>query len=135
MFEMTECQFLRKSQKTITDTTYVVLSLLKSFSKNLKDLSERENEIENLNILKKNIESIFFDYEKITPPGQYKKLYMSILRMLISLDELVASRQEELKKGVLITNLKEFEKTREKFRKLKSEVKKELKLKCGKRVK
>jgi hypothetical protein len=94
MFGMTRKQFLKRSCQTLKDIGPMILLLMEIIQKEEKGTIPSEEALKKLDIIRKDVEQVFFDYEKINPPSQYVTLHLKVLKLLTHLQEVVTSNQE-----------------------------------------
>ena len=97
MFGMTKRQFLKKSKKSLDEMGSSLLLIIQIMDKEIeKKISNNESSIRMDNI-RKNIELVFSEFEKLSPPSKCFSLYHRILNALIKLHEAVIINCESLK--------------------------------------
>lgn len=94
MFGMTRKQFKKKSSQALKDMGPSILLLMEITSKQQKKTITSQEAKTRLDLLRKDVEEVFFNYEKINPPSSYQSLYLKILQLLTHLQEVVTSNQE-----------------------------------------
>lgn len=132
MFGMTKNQFLKKSKNCLKDTGIQLILIRKIFIRESGgeiDIDETYRELDNL---RKNMEKIFFRYERLSPPSKCKPLQIKILKTLIIFQDALVANSEYLilsKKGLpgearaeMVKSMEMMEHFREKFRKLSQKV-------------
>ncbi len=132
MFGMTKKQFLKKSKKCLKDVGIELLLIREILYQETNNSTNYEECYHKMEKIRKNLEEIFFQYEKLNPPSTCQKIKMNILNTIIILQESVVAyteynvlqknglkeeARENLKKSM--TNLEEF---REKYRGLSREL-------------
>jgi archaellum component FlaC len=125
MFGMTRKQFKKKSSQALKDTGPSILLLMEITRKQQKKTIPPEEAKTKLDRIRENVEGVFFNYEKISPPAPYRSLYFKVLRLLTHLQEVVTSNQEYLAQGAdqqLEESLKLLEEFREEFHSLRREI-------------
>ncbi len=132
MFGMTKKQFLKKSKKCLKDTGIQLLLIRKVFNREHKGQIDFDETYRELDKIRKNIETIFFQYEGLKPPSKCKPLQIKILKTLIMLQEALVANLEYLnlsKKGLpeeandeFVKSLEKMGDFRDKFRKLSQKV-------------
>ncbi len=96
MFGMTRKQFKNKSSKALKDIGPSILLLMEITGKQKKKTITRDEAKTKLDLIRKDVEEVFFNYEKISPPSSYQSLYLKVLQILTRLQEVVTSNQEYL---------------------------------------
>jgi hypothetical protein len=94
VFGMTRKQFLKRSSLTLKDIGPLVLLLMEIIQKEEKGTIPGEEALKKLDIIRKDVEQVFFDYEKISPPSQYVTMHLKVLKLLTHFQEVVTSNQE-----------------------------------------
>jgi len=94
---MTRKQFLKKSRKTLQKTSENLLSLMQIIEKESNQNINPETAYWKLDILRKDIESIFFEYEKLNPPFKCDNLHRRIMNLLVKFQEVIVYNQEYLR--------------------------------------
>lgn len=123
MFGMTKKQFLKRSKKTLNQTGGLLLLIRGIMDKESNGNINNKEISKQIDSIRKNIESIFFEFEKINPPSKYVTMHLRILRALVDLQEVVTLNSEYLsaaKDGLeekAKDKLKESRNRLEKFRK------------------
>ena len=136
MFGMTKKQFLKKSKNCTKETGIQLLNLRDIFIKEQNGKLSVEDAHRRLENVRKNMENIFFKYEKLKPPSKCKGLQRKILNNLIilqgaivlNLEYLISikehSKNEDVKKYK--ESLEELDKFKEQFHIITREVDKYL---------
>ncbi|MDI6723738.1 MAG: hypothetical protein QMD61_03730 [Methanobacterium sp.] len=96
MFRMTKRQFLKKSKKYLNETGVLLLLIREVMDKEFQGKISNQEACNQMDNIRKNIESIFSEYEKSDPPSEYTSLKQKILRALINLQEAVVTNYESL---------------------------------------
>ncbi len=128
MFGMTKKQFLKKSKNCLKDTGIQLLLVRKVIYQEQNGKIDFEGAYQKLNKIRKNMETIFFEYEDLKPPSKCSSLHIEILNTLTSLQETLATNFEYLtlsEKGLKHEALQKLKKSQdqlENFRKKFQEV-------------
>lgn len=93
---MTRRQFLKKSRKTLQKTSENLLALMHIMEKEHNQTIKYETAYWKLDVIREDIESIFFEYEKLKPPRNCDKLHLWIMDLLVKLQEVIVTNQEFL---------------------------------------
>ncbi|MDI6644784.1 MAG: hypothetical protein QME14_06970 [Methanobacteriaceae archaeon] len=93
---MTQRQFLKKSRKTLQKTSENLLALMQIMEKEQKQTIKHETAYWKLDVIREEIESIFFEYEKLKPPRKCDKLHLNIMDLLVKFQEVIVTNQEYL---------------------------------------
>jgi hypothetical protein len=123
MFGMTKKQFLKRSKKALNQTGSLILLIREIMGKETSGKISNEEASKQIDNIRKSIESIFFEFEKINPPSKYVTMHIRILRVLTDLQESVTLNSEYLsasKEGldqIANNKLKESQNHLEEFRK------------------
>ncbi|MGZ7066980.1 MAG: hypothetical protein ACXVHT_01610 [Methanobacterium sp.] len=96
MFGMTKKQFLKRSKKALNETGGELLLIREIIYKEKQDNMDYNEISKELDNIRKVIESIFFEFERLRPPSRCDKLYLRILRSLTTLQESVTLNSEYL---------------------------------------
>ncbi len=94
MFGMTKKQFLKKSKNCLKESGIQLLLIRDVFNKERNceiSFDEANNKVDKI---RKNIETIFFKYEKLKPPSKCKSLQLEILKTLIILQDVLVTNSE-----------------------------------------
>jgi hypothetical protein len=78
-----------------------------------------------LDFIRKDVEQVFFNYEKINPPSSYQSQYLQILQLLTHLQEVVTSNLEYLSHDdyiLLEESLKLLENFRQEYHSIRREI-------------
>jgi len=97
MFGMTKKQFLKRSKKVLNETGSILLLIMEVMNKETKGSISNDEASKQIDNIRKNIESIFFEFEKRNPPSKYVAMQLRILRALISMQESLTLNSEYLK--------------------------------------
>jgi len=122
MFGMTKKQFLKRSKKTLNETGSLLLLIMEIMDKETSGKISNKEASKQIDNIRKNIESIFFEFEKRNPPFKYVPMQLRILKALVNLQEAITSNSEYLnatKEGLeekAINKFKESQETLEEFR-------------------
>ncbi len=129
---MTKKQFLKKSKNCLKESGILLLLTREILNKERKSEISFDEANKRANELRKNIEKIFFTYEKLNPPSKCKSLQLEMLKTLIILQDVLVTNseyitlskdgftlegQEKLKKSI-----DELENFRNNFRRLSQKV-------------
>ena len=117
---MTKKQFLKKSKKALNETGGILLLIRGIILKEENKKISHHEASDQLNNIRKGIESVFFEFDRLNPPSKCNNLYLRILRSLITLQESVNLYSQYLnttKNGLKEKNLEESIKLLEEFRK------------------
>lgn len=112
MFGMTKRQFLKRSKKCLRETGMLLLLIREVMDKEAHDKIGNQEALKQMNNIRKNIESIFAEFEKRDPPSKCASLKQRILHALINLNGAVIINYESL----LAAKNGDKEKAGEKFR-------------------
>lgn len=96
MFGMTRMQFKKKSSQALKDIGPSILLLMELTRKEQKGTITPEDAKTRLDLIRQDVEQVFFKYEKIKPPITYQSLYLKVLQLLTRLQEVVTCNQEYL---------------------------------------
>ena len=123
MFGMTKLQFLKRSAKCMDETGGLLLLLKEIIDNEVQGKIINQDASKRIDIIRKEIESIFYKFEKLNPPSQCDSLKQKILNILINMQEIVVIDSEYLsavKEGLnepSKNKLKESKEQLERFRK------------------
>lgn len=93
---MTKRQFLKRSKKSLDEMGNSLLLLIQIMDNEIQEkISNQEASIK-MDIVRKNIENIFSEFEKLSPPSKCFSIYHRILNALIKLHEAVVINSEYL---------------------------------------
>lgn len=129
---MTRKQFFKKSEKVVKESANNLLQLSSLLEKEKKEQVNIDDALKKLDILRRNIENIFNDYERIKPPSECLLSYKKILNFLVLFQEMISENGDYLlltKKDPKISDklkisLIRYEELRTEFEKIKIEIKK-----------
>lgn len=123
MFGMTKKQFLKRSKKALNQTGGIILLVREIMAKEKAGKIDNIQALKRIDDIRKEIESIFFVYEKRNPPSKCRRMHQKILRSLTDFQEAVTLNSEYLdalkngkedearvKLGQSIESLEEFRK-------------------------
>lgn len=96
MFGMTKMQFLRRSAKCMDETGGLLLLLKEVIDKEFQGKISKSETSKKLDIIRKEIESLFEEFEKLSPPSRCNSLKQKILNILINMHEIVITNSEAL---------------------------------------
>lgn len=96
MFGMTKRQFLKRSKKCLKETGTLLLSIRVIMDKEVNGKIDNQEALKKLDNIRKNIESLFEEFEKRNPPSRCASLKQRILHILINLNEAVNANYESL---------------------------------------
>lgn len=96
MFGMTKIQFLKRSAKCMDETGGLLLLLKEVIDKEFQGKISESNASKKLDIIRKEIESLFEKFEKLSPPSKCNPLKQKILNILINMHEIVLINSESL---------------------------------------
>ena len=96
MFGMTKMQFLRRSAKCMDETGGLLLLLKEVIDKEFQGKISKSEASIKLDIIRKEIESLFGEFEKLSPPSKCNSLKQKILNILINMHEVVIINSESL---------------------------------------
>ncbi len=96
MFKMTRMQFLKKSAKCMNETGGVLLLLKEVIDKEFQGKISNSEASMKIDIIRKEIESIFYEFEKLNPPSHCSSLKQKILTVLINMQDTVVTNLEYL---------------------------------------
>lgn len=113
MFGMTKRQFLKRGKKSLNEAGGLLLLIREVMDKEAHDKIGNQEALKQMDNIRKNIESIFAEFEKRDPPSKCASLKQRILHALINLNEAVITNYESL----LAVKNGDEEKAEEKFRK------------------
>lgn len=123
MFGMTKKQFLKRSKKSMGETGALLLLIREIMDKEVHGKITNYDASKQIEIIQKDIESIFFEFEKKKPPSKCFPLKKKIIQTLINFQEvmviysdyLIASKEGMEEKSQ--DKLKESRELLENFRK------------------
>jgi hypothetical protein len=132
MFGMTKKQFLKKSKKTLKEIGIELLIIREITTQEKYNSVDLEKTYLKMEKIRKNLENIFFKYEKLNPPSKCKNLQINLLKTIIILQEAVVAIIEHLNllkdgsneqsKEKLIKSKEKLDKFRENYGNLSREV-------------
>ncbi len=132
MFGMTKKQFLKKSKKTLKEIGIELLIIREIPTQEKYNSVDLEKTYLKMEKIRKNLENIFFKYEKLNPPSKCKNLQINLLKTIIILQEAVVAIIEHLNllkdgsneqsKEKLIKSKEKLDKFRENYGNLSREV-------------
>lgn len=96
MFGMTKMQFLKRSAKCMDETGGLLLLLKEVIDKEFQGKIRKSEASNKLDIIRKEIESLFQKFEKLNPPSECNSLKRNILNILINMQEIVVTNCESL---------------------------------------
>lgn len=124
MFGMTKKQFLKRSKKTLNQTGGLLLLIRGIIDKESSGNINNEEISKQIDSIRKNIESIFFKFEKINPPSKYVTMHLRILRALVDFQEVVTLNSEYVsatKDGLEEKTKDKLEESRDRLEKFRKE--------------
>ena len=132
MFGMSKKQFLKKSKNYLKDTGVELLLIRELYTQETRESINLEEAHNKLEKIRKQLENIFFRYERLKPPSKCKQLQINLLSVTITLQESVVINSEYINLAndglnedasvKLKTSIDELEKFRKEFMKLSREV-------------
>ncbi len=96
MFEMTKKQFLKRSAKCMDETGGVLLLLREIIDQESRGKINNQDAFKRIESIRKEIESIFYRFEKSNPPARCNSLKQKILNILIKMQEIVVTDYDSL---------------------------------------
>ncbi|MCZ3365153.1 MULTISPECIES: hypothetical protein [Methanobacterium] len=123
MLELTKRQFLKKSAKCMDETGGLLLLLKEIIDNESKGKISNSEASKKLDSIRKEIEVIFYEFEKLNSPSKCSSLKQKVLNILISMQEIVVINSESLyaaKEGLDVQSQNKLSESRaqlEKFRK------------------
>ena len=96
MFRMTKRQFLKKSKKALDEMGNSLLLIIQIMDKEIEGKINNEESSIRMDIIRKEIETIFSEFEELSPPSPCFSLFHKILNALIKLHESVVINSESL---------------------------------------
>lgn len=123
MMELTKRQFLKKSAKCMDETGGLLLLLKEIIDNESQGKISNSEASKKLDIIRKEIEVIFYEFEKLNSPSRCSSLKQKVLNIMISMQEIVVINSESLyaaKEGLNGQSQKKLSESRarlEKFRK------------------
>lgn len=132
MFGMTKRQFLKRSKKSLDGMGNSLLLLMQIMDNEIHGKISNQEAYIKVDIIRKDVETIFSEFEKLNPPSKCFSTYHQILNTLIKLHEavvinleaLAASKEarEEESQEKLIKSIDTLEEFREAFHSLVKDV-------------
>lgn len=132
MFGMTKKQFLKKTKNCMKETGIEILLIRELLAKQMQKKVDDEESLRKLEIIRKNIEELFFEYERLKPPSKCSSLHFKVMNMIIMLQDIVVTNLESLnaaKEGKedkarekLLESIDQLEQFKDEFRNLTREV-------------
>lgn len=114
MFGMTKKQFLKKSKNCLNESGIQLLLIREILNKESKSQISFDEANKRVNDLRKNLEKIFFTYEKLNPPSKCKSLQLEMLKTLIILQDVLVLNSEYIslsKDGFTLEGQEKLEKS------------------------
>lgn len=114
MFGMTKKQFLKKSKNCLKESGIQLLLIREILNKESKSQISFDEANKRVNELRKNLEKIFFTYEKLNPPSKCKSLQLEMLKTLIILQDVLVLNSEYIslsKDGFTLEGQEKLEKS------------------------
>ena len=96
MFGMTKIQFLKRSAKCMDETGGLLLLLKEVIDKEFQGKISKSEASKKIDIIRKEIESLFGEFQKLNPPSKCNSLKQKILNILINMHEIVITNFEAL---------------------------------------
>jgi hypothetical protein len=96
MLELTKRQFLKKSAKCMDETGGLLLLLKEIIDNESQGKISNSEASKKLDIIRKEIEVIFYEFEKLNSPSKCSSLKQKVLNILISMQEIVVINSESL---------------------------------------
>ncbi|OEC88288.1 MULTISPECIES: hypothetical protein [Methanobacterium] len=96
MLELTKRQFLKKSAKCMDETGGLLLLLKEIIDNESQGKISNSEASKKLDIIRKEIEVIFYEFEKLNSPSRCSSLKQKVLNILISMQEIVVINSESL---------------------------------------
>ena len=96
MWGMTKKQFLKRSKKTLNQTGSLLLLVREIMDKETGGNISNEEAFRQIDNIRRSLESIFFEFERINPPSKYVTMHLQILSALVDLQEAINSNSEYL---------------------------------------
>lgn len=91
MFGMTKRQFLKRSAKCMDETGGLLLLLKEILDNEFKGKISNQEAFKRIDNIRKEIESLFYEFEKLNPPSRCDSLKQKILNILINMQEIVVT--------------------------------------------
>lgn len=111
---MTKKQFLKKSKNCLKESGIQLLLIREILNKESKSQISFDEANKRVNELRKNLEKIFFTYEKLNPPSKCKSLQLEMLKTLIILQDVLVLNSEYIslsKDGFTLEGQEKLEKS------------------------
>lgn len=111
---MTKKQFLKKSKNCLNESGIQLLLIREILNKESKSQISFDEANKRVNDLRKNLEKIFFTYEKLNPPSKCKSLQLEMLKTLIILQDVLVLNSEYIslsKDGFTLEGQEKLEKS------------------------
>jgi hypothetical protein len=124
MFGMTKKQFLKKSKKCLQDTGVEILLVRELMDKETQKTISISAASRKLDDIRRDIEKIFSQYEKLSPPSKCVPLHRKILQNLFALHEAVVVNSESLnaaREGEEEKSQEKLEESRDKLKKFRED--------------
>lgn len=96
MFGMTKKQFLKRSKKVLNQTGGILLLTREIMDKEKNGRIDNHEALTRVDDIRKEIESIFFQFEKRKPPSSCIRMHLRILRSLTNFQEAITLNSEYL---------------------------------------
>ena len=96
MLELTKRQFLKKSAKCMDETGGLLLLLKEIIDNESQGKISSSEASKKLDIIRKEIVVIFYEFEKLNSPSKCSSLKQKVLNILISMQEIVVINSESL---------------------------------------
>jgi len=96
MFGMTKRQFLKRSKKCLNELCDSLLLFRQILDEEIQGKISNREASTKLDVIRKNLETTFSEFEKLSPPSECFSLYHRILNALIKLHEAVIINLESL---------------------------------------
>jgi hypothetical protein len=118
MFGMTKKQFLKRSAKCMDENGGLLLLLREVINNEFQGKISNSEASKKLDIIRKELESLFHEFEKLNPPSQCNSLKQKILNVMINMQEIVVINSESLFAAKEGSNKQSQEKLNESRKKL-----------------
>lgn len=96
MFGMTKKQFLKRSKKVLNQTGGLILLIREIMDKENSEKINNHEAFTRADNIRKELESIFYQFEKRKPPSRCSRMHLMILRSLTEFQEAVTLYSEHL---------------------------------------
>lgn len=96
MFGMTKKQFLKKSKKCTGETGALLLLIREIMNKEIHGKISNQESLKQIEIIRKDTESLFFEFEKLKPLSKCFSLKQRIIHVLINFQEVMVIYSEYL---------------------------------------